>query len=73
MDFVAERLEDDRAFRVLTMIDQFTRECLKLEIAAHMSGDPRGGKLGASHRIKGYPKSITVDNGTEFCSKAVDA
>ena len=38
MDFVAERLEGGRPFRVLTVIDQFTRECLKLEAAAHMSG-----------------------------------
>ena len=38
MDFVADRLEGGRAFRVLTVIDQFTRECLKLEAAMHMSG-----------------------------------
>ena len=37
MDFVADRLEGGRSFRVLTVIDQFTRECLKLEAAAHMS------------------------------------
>jgi putative transposase len=30
MDFVADRLEGGRPFRVLTVIDQFTRECLKL-------------------------------------------
>ena len=37
MDFVADRLEGGRPFRVLTVIDQFTRECLKLKAAAHMS------------------------------------
>lgn len=73
MDFVAERLEDGRAFRVLTMIDQFTRECLKLEVAAHMSGIRVVESLERVAELRGYPKSITVDNGTEFCSKAVDA
>jgi putative transposase len=73
MDFVAERLEDGRAFRVLTMIDQFTRECLKLEVAAHMSGTRVVESLERVAELRGYPKSVTVDNGTEFCSKAVDA
>ncbi len=33
MDFMSERLEGGRYFRTLTIIDQFTRECLKLEVA----------------------------------------
>ncbi len=72
MDFVADRLEGGRAFRVLTVIDQFTRECLKLEAATHMSGSRVVENLEAAAELRGYPKSITVDNGTEFCSKAVD-
>jgi putative transposase len=72
MDFVADRLEGGRAFRVLTVIDQFTRECLKLEAATHMSGSRVVESLEAAAELRGYPKSITVDNGTEFCSKAVD-
>ena len=36
MDFIADRLEGGLPFRVLTVIDQFTRECLKLEAAAHI-------------------------------------
>jgi putative transposase len=72
MDFVADRLEGGRAFRVLTVIDQFTRERLKLEAATHMSGSRMVESLEAAAELRGYPKSITVDNGTEFCSKAVD-
>jgi putative transposase len=71
MDFVADRLEDGRPFRVLTLIDQFTRECLKLEAAAHV----RVASVEYLERVaelRGNPESITVDNGTEFCSKAVD-
>ena len=73
MDFVADRLEGGRPFRVLTVIDQFTRECLKLEAAAHMSGSRVVECLERVAELRGYPKSITVDNGTEFCSKAVDS
>ena len=73
MDFVADRSEGGRSFRVLTVIDQFTRECLKLEAAAHMSGSRVVECLERVAELRGYPQSITVDNGTEFCSKAVDA
>ena len=72
MDFVADRLESGRPFRVLTVIDQFTRECLKLEAAARMSGSRVVEWLERVAELRGYPQSITVDNGTEFCSKAVD-
>jgi putative transposase len=72
MDFVADRLEGGRPLRVLTVIDQFTRECLKLDAAARMSGLRVVECLERVAESRGYPKSITVDNGTEFCSKAVD-
>ena len=70
MDFIADRLEGGRRFRVLTVIDQFTRECLKLEAAAQMSGSRVVECLERVAELRGYPQSITVDNGTEFCSKA---
>jgi putative transposase len=72
MDFIADRLEGGRPFRVLTVIDQFTRECLKLEAAAHMSGSRVVECLEGVAELRGYPQSITLDNGTEFCSRAVD-
>jgi putative transposase len=72
MDFIADRLEGGRPFRVLTVIDQSTRECLKLEAAVHMSGSRVVECLEGVAELRGYPKSITVDNDTEFCSKAVD-
>lgn len=73
MDFMSDRLEGGRSFRTLTVIDQFTRECLKLEVAQHMSGTRVVESLERVADWRGYPKSITVDNGTEFCSRAVDA
>ena len=56
----------------LTVIDQFTRECLKLEAAVPMSGSRVVECLERVAELRGYPQSITVDNGTEFCSRAVD-
>ncbi len=73
MDFMSDRLESGKGFRVLTMIEQFTRECLKLDSAFHMSGQRVVENLERVAELRGYPQSITVDNGTEFCSKAVDA
>jgi transposase InsO family protein len=72
MDFIADRLEGGRRFRVLTVIDQFTRECLKLEAAVPMSGSRVVECLERVAELRGYPQSITVDNGTEFCSRALD-
>ena len=54
---------------MLTVIDQFTRECLKLEAAAHMSGSRVVECLEGVAEFRGYPQSITLDNGTEFCSE----
>lgn len=73
MDFMTDRLQGGRYFRTLTVIDQFTRECLKLEVAHHMSGARVVESLERVAELRGYPNSITVDNGTEFCSRAVDA
>lgn len=73
MDFMTDRLQSGRYFRTLTVIDQFTRECLKLEVAHHMSGARVVESLERVAEWRGHPNSITVDNGTEFCSRAVDA
>ena len=72
MDFVAQRLVDGRWVRVLTVIDQFTRECLALFADVSLSGEKVAAALDKIVADRGAPQSITVDNGTEFASKAVD-
>jgi putative transposase len=72
MDFVAQRLVDGRWVRVLTVIDQFTRECLALFADVSLSGEKVAATLDKIVADRGAPQSITVDNGTEFASKAVD-
>lgn len=68
MDFVAQRLADGRLVRVLTVVDQFTRECLCLHADNTWSGDKVAAALDIVVARRGAPESITVDNGTEFCS-----
>lgn len=73
MDLVMDRLEDGRPFRVLTVIDVYTRECVRLMAARSMSGGKVAAALEeAGHQRGALPAAIRVDNGTEFCSKALD-
>ena len=73
MDFVAARLLDGRWFRVLTVVDQFTRECLLLLADSSLSGQKVALALSQVVAERGAPVSITVDNGTEFYSRAMEA
>ena len=72
MDFVLQRLPDGRWIRVLTVVDQFTRECLTLFADTALSGEKVAAALDKVVALRGTPQSITVDNGTEFASKAMD-
>lgn len=72
MDFVAQRLSDGRWIRVLTVVDQYTRECLTLHADTALSGEKVAAALDKIIARRGVPESITVDNGTEFASKAMD-
>ena len=74
MDFVSDKLADGRSFRILTVVDQFTRECVGLEADRSMTGMKVAQVLErARHERDGLPESITVDNGSEFCSRALEA
>ena len=72
MDFVAQRLADGRWIRVLTVVDQHTRECLTLQADTALSGEKVATALDRIVALRGTPKSITVDKGTEFASTAMD-
>lgn len=73
MDFMADRLANGGTFRVLTIVDQFSRECPLLEAGLSLSGRQVVECLERLALFRGLPEAITVDNGAEFCSKAVDA
>ncbi|HET9374064.1 MAG TPA: IS3 family transposase [Chthoniobacterales bacterium] len=72
MDFVTDRLEEGRRFRVLTIIDQYHRYSPALVPALSFSGVRVVEELDRIASANGYPRSITCDNGTEFCSRAFD-
>ena len=72
MDFVTDRLEDGRAFRVLTIVDQCDRQSPGLEPALSFGGAKITEALDRIGQREGYPETITCDNGPEFCSRAFD-
>ena len=74
MDFVSDKFADGRSFRILTVVDQFTRECVGLEADRAMTGMKVAQALERAKAERGsLPVSITVDNGSEFCSRALEA
>lgn len=72
MDFVHDQLSDGRRFRVLTVIDQWSRESLSLEAGFSLRGEDVANALERLSLSRPLPKAITVDHGTEFTSKALD-
>ena len=74
MDFMSEKFADGRSFRILTVVDQFTRECVCLEADRAMTGMKVAQALEQAKAERGrLPGSITVDNGSEFSSRALEA
>jgi putative transposase len=72
MDFVSERLADGRWFRILTIIDQYTRECLCLYADRSQTGARVSDQLDRLITLRGALESITSDNGSEFTGQAMD-
>jgi putative transposase len=73
MDFMHDTLADGRQIRVLTLIDSYTRECLALRAQVRFGGEDVTRVLTDVGTTRPLPQRITVDNGTEFTSRAVDA
>ncbi len=72
MDFVSDSLFNGSRFRVLTVVDNYSRECLALEVGQSIRGEQVTAVLNRLKYNRGIPQSIRVDNGSEFVSKAVD-
>ena len=73
MDFIHDQLVDGRCFRVLNIIDDFTREAVATEVDTSLSGRRVVRVLDSLAQSRGLPKIITCDNGSEFTSKIVQA
>jgi len=71
LDFVSDQLTDGRRFRVLTVVDDCTRECLALVADTSLSGLRVARELDRIIERRGKPKMIVSDNGSEFTSNAI--
>lgn len=71
LDFVSDTLVDGRRFRVLVVVDDFTRECLTLLVDTSLSGVRVARELDRLVALRGRPAMIVSDNGTEFTSHAM--
>jgi transposase InsO family protein len=70
-DFVQDRTQDGRSFRMLTVIDEFTRQCLAIVTARKLKSDDVLHCLTELFAIHGPPEHIRSDNGSEFTAKEV--
>ena len=70
-DFVQDRTREGRPIRMLTIIDEFTRECLAIEVGRKLGADDVLGKLTELFVWRGVPEYIRSDNGSEFTARAV--
>lgn len=71
LDFVSDALTDGRRFRILAVVDDFTRECLALVADTSLSGLRVVRELDAIIARRGQPQTIVSDNGTELTSMAI--
>ena len=72
MDFVADSLFNGRRIRALTVVDNFSRECLAITVDQMLRGDDVVATMEHIKAMRGKPKRVQVDNGSEFISKALD-
>ena len=70
-DFVHERTYDGRPLRLLTIVDESTRECLSIDVARRLRSDDVLARLTALFVRRGPPTFLRSDNGPEFTATAV--
>jgi putative transposase len=71
LDFVSDQLTDGRRFRILTVVDDCTRECLALVADTSLSGVRVARELDRLMIERGKPKMVVSDNGSELTSNAI--
>ncbi len=65
------RTSDGRAFRILTILDEYTRECLAMRVNRHISSQDVIDQLYELFLLRGVPEHIRSDNNPEFTAKRV--
>ena len=72
LDFVHDRLASGRSLRLLTVHDDYTRECLWIEVDTSLSGPRVTRVLDYLTELRGRPASVLTDNGPEFAGLALE-
>lgn len=72
-DFLHDRTSDGRPLKWLTLVDEYTRECLALEVGRGMTAKAARAVLAGVVRERGAPLHIRSDNGPEFLAQAIRA
>jgi transposase InsO family protein len=70
-DFLHDRTVDGRPLKWLTLVDEYTRECLALRPSRHLTSEELLDELALQFSMRGVPKRVRSDNGPEFIAKAV--
>jgi putative transposase len=70
-DFMADRTRDGRGFRLLTIIDEYSRECLAIDVARKLNSEDVLDRLMQLFITRGLPAHIRSDNGPEFVAEKV--
>jgi putative transposase len=70
-DFMTARTADGRVFRLLNIIDEYTRECLAILVKRHITSQDVIDQLFELFIFSGVPEHIRSDNGPEFTARAV--
>ena len=70
-DLMSARTHDGRAFRILNIMDEYTRECLDITVARSITAQTVIHKLADLFITRGVPEHIRSDNGPEFTARAV--
>jgi len=70
-DLMVSRTHDGRAFRILTILDEYTRECLSIRVARRITAQDVIYELGDLFLDTGIPEHIRSDNGPEFTARAI--
>jgi len=70
-DFVKCRTSDGRAFRILAILDEFTRECLAILVARRITSQDVIDQLFQLFVLRGIPEHIRSDNGPEFTAREI--
>ena len=70
-DFVQDATHDGKRLRLLTIVDEYTRECLAIDVGRSLTSESVLERLAYLFVYRGVPEHIRSDNGPEFTAKAV--